>query len=72
MDAWGSQDLGRLAELGVGLVLDDGQVTEIPGVEPRSRVLGLSLLAVWSAVPLLVAVLRLRRGRAAAPRNARP
>lgn len=72
MDAWGSQDLGRLAKLGVGLVLADGQVTEIPGVEPRSRALGLSLLAVWSAVPLLVAVLRLRRGRAAAPRNARP
>ena len=71
MSAWEDHDLGRLAELGVGVVVDDGQITETTA-PPRSRALGLSLLAVWLTVPLLVAGLRLRRGRAAAPRNAHP
>ena len=79
-EAWERRDLERLAELGVGVVVDGDRVVET-SAEPRSRTLGLSLLAVWAAVPLLVSALRGWQGRqgrqgspgrAAAPRSARP
>ena len=70
-DAWAARDLDRLAELGVGVIVDGGAVTET-NAPPRPRTLGLSLLAVWVSVPLLVGAHRLRRDGSAAPRNAHP
>lgn len=70
-DAWAAGDLDRLAELGVGVIVDGGEITET-NAPPRPRTLGLSLLAVWASVPLLVGAHRLRRDGSAAPRNAHP
>lgn len=66
--AWEDGDVEKLAELGVGVVIDDGKITETTA-PPASRTLGLTLLAAWLAAPLLVFSLRRRRG-AATPRPA--
>ena len=71
MAAWEEHDLDRLAELGVGVIVDDGTVTETTA-QPRPRTPGLILLAGWLATPLLALVGRRRPDRPAAPRTAHP
>ncbi|MFC6146722.1 hypothetical protein [Corynebacterium nasicanis] len=56
-EAWEERDLERLAELGVGLIVAEGEVTETTAA-PRSRTLGLTLLLSWLALPLAPAVRR--------------
>ena len=61
MAAWEAGDLGRLADLGVGFVVDGEEATET-GAGPQSRTLGLWLLAGWLAMPL-IATAALRTAR---------
>jgi len=61
MAAWEAGDLGRLADLGVGVVVDGEEATET-GAGPQSRTLGLWLLAGWLAMPL-IATAALRTAR---------
>ena len=61
MAAWEAGDLGRLADLGVGVVVDGEEATET-GAGPQSRTLGLWLLAGWLATPL-IATAALRTAR---------
>lgn len=57
--AWEAGDTAALAELGVGVIVDDGRVVETAaGPQPRGP--GLALLAVWLLIPAGVWLLRRR------------
>ena len=58
--AWADRDLDRLAELGVGVIVDDGQVVET-SAGPQPRWPGLVLLALWLLIPAGVGLHLLRR-----------
>lgn len=58
--AWAERDLDRLAALGVGLVVTDGQVVET-AAGPQPRWPGLVLLAGWLLIPAGVGLCRRRR-----------
>lgn len=61
MAAWEAGDLGRLADLGVGVVVAGDEVTAT-GAGPQPRTLGLWLLAGWLTMPL-IATAALRTAR---------
>ncbi|MDR7330434.1 hypothetical protein [Corynebacterium guangdongense] len=61
-EAWARRDLARLAELGVGVVVDGGTVVETGAAARPLPVPGLLLLAWWLALPWgLLAIAAARR-----------
>lgn len=61
-EAWGTRDLDRLEELGVGAVVEDGRIVATTNTQPAPAPWGLS--AAWCALPLLTI---LRSGRRWSP-----
>ncbi|QGU05690.1 hypothetical protein [Corynebacterium comes] len=57
--AWEARDMAALEDLGVGVVVSEGQVVET-AAGPQPRRLGLTLLAVWLLIPAGVWLARWR------------
>lgn len=53
--AWATRDTETLAELGVGVVVDGGQVVETGAPARELPTAGVALLAWWLAIPLVLA-----------------
>ncbi|MDO5670897.1 MAG: hypothetical protein Q4G50_12980 [Corynebacterium sp.] len=56
-EAWEGRDLGRLEELGIGVIVDGEQIVET-AAPPQPRALGLALLLGWLAMPLVAVGVR--------------